>query len=118
MGGSLLVGLSLGVVLVLGSLVGDSVTGCLETVEGVSKRIVMAIGDDWGSGGSSPSADSGVVVLRDLLVGLLGSTAGGGLNLVSDVVAGVLDGIHVDCLVWLGVLLSGCVFCFVKILMF
>ena len=45
---------------------------------------------------SLPSAETGVAVLGNLLVGLLGDTAGGGLNLVSDEVAGVLDGIHFD----------------------
>lgn len=45
---------------------------------------------------SLPSADAGVVVLGDVLVGLLGDTAGGALDLVRDVVAGLLDGIHGD----------------------
>ena len=89
---SLLVGLGLGVVLVLGSLVRDSVASGLETVARVSgcstefRRVERCL----------PSADTGVVVLGDVLVGLLGSTAGGALDLVRDVVAGVLDGIHDD----------------------
>lgn len=41
-----------------------------------------------------PSADAGIVVLGDVLVGLLGSLVGGTLDLVRDVVAGLLDGIH------------------------
>ena len=37
-----------------------------------------------------------MAVLGNLLVGLLGSSGSGALDLVRDVVAGVLDGIHVD----------------------
>jgi uncharacterized ion transporter superfamily protein YfcC len=70
-GGSLLVGLGRSVVLVLLGLVPDGITSGLEA-----------------------SADAGVVVLGDLLVGLLGSLVGGALELVRDVVAGLLDGIH------------------------
>lgn len=43
-----------------------------------------------------PGADVGVVVLGNLLVGLLGGTAGGLLDLLGDGVAGVLDGVHDD----------------------
>jgi len=37
-----------------------------------------------------------VAVLGDVLVGLLGGGGSGALDLVRDVVAGVLDGLHVD----------------------
>jgi len=70
-GSSLLVGLGRCVVLVLLGTVRDGVASGIEA-----------------------SADAGVVVLGDLLVGLLGSTVGGALDLVRDVVTGVLDGIH------------------------
>jgi hypothetical protein len=43
-----------------------------------------------------PSANGGVAVLGDLLVGLLGSTAGDLLDLVIDEVAGLLERIHCD----------------------
>lgn len=46
--------------------------------------------------GCLPITDTNIAVLGDLLVGLLGSTVGGALDLVGDKVAGVLDGIHVD----------------------
>lgn len=43
-----------------------------------------------------PSGDGDVAVLGNLLVGLLGSTGGDRLNSLSDVVAGLLDGLHCD----------------------
>lgn len=90
-GGSLLVGLGRSVVLVLLGLVGDGITSSLETVRELADARLV----ECGRGNEClPSADTGVVVLGDLLVGLLGSTAGGALDLVGDVVAGVLDGIH------------------------
>lgn len=46
--------------------------------------------------GCSPSADAGVVVLSNLLVGLLRSGAGGTLDGVGDVVSGVADLVHDD----------------------
>lgn len=46
--------------------------------------------------GSIPSANTGVVVLGNVLVGLLGSTVGSARDLVGDVVTGLLDGIHCD----------------------
>jgi hypothetical protein len=70
-GDGLLVGLGRSVVLVLLGLVADGVAGGFEA-----------------------SADVGVVVLGNLLVGLLGSLVGTTLELVRDVVAGLLDGIH------------------------
>jgi hypothetical protein len=70
-GGGLLVGLGRSVVLVLLGLVPDGITSGLKA-----------------------STDAGVVVLGDVLVGLLGSLVGGALDLVRDVVAGLLDGIH------------------------
>jgi hypothetical protein len=70
-GDGLLVGLGRSVVLVLLGLVADGVAGGFEA-----------------------SADVGVVVLGNLLVGLLGSLVGSTLELVRDVVAGLLDGIH------------------------
>jgi hypothetical protein len=72
-GESLLVGLGRSVALALLGLVADGVAGGLEA-----------------------SADVGVVVLGDVLVGLLGSLVGSALELVRDVVAGLLDGIHGD----------------------
>ena len=51
--------------------------------------------------GCIPSADGGVAVLGDLLVGLLGSTRGGLLDLLTDEVGTLLDRIHCDRLVWL-----------------
>ena len=51
---------------------------------------------------SIPGAEVGVVVLGDLLVGLLGSGAGGTLDSVSDVVSGVLNLVHGDCLFGFG----------------
>jgi hypothetical protein len=44
----------------------------------------------------SPSADGGIRVLGDLLVGLLGGTRGGFLGLLGNVVGTLLDGIHCD----------------------
>lgn len=46
-----------------------------------------------------PSADVGVAVLGNLLVGLLAGTGGGLLDLLGDVVGTLLDGIHFDGLV-------------------
>ena len=71
--GSLLVGGGRSIVLVLVALV----------LEGVNA-------------GLGTSSKAGVVVLGDLLVGLLGSTRGGALDGLGDVVGGVLDGVHVD----------------------
>jgi hypothetical protein len=42
-----------------------------------------------GSGGTS--ADAGIVVLGDLLVGLLGSLSSGALDSLADVLSGVLN---------------------------
>ena len=57
----------------------------------------------------SPSAEVGVVVLGNLLVGLLGSGVGSTLDGVGDVVSGVADLVHDDgwglclvCLVGIG----------------
>lgn len=41
-----------------------------------------------------PSADGGIVVLGNLLVGLLGGTAGSLLDSLGDVVDTLLEGIH------------------------
>ena len=86
-GSLLLVGLGRSVVLGLGALVGDGVASGVDAV-----------------------TDAGIsVALGDLLVGLLGSGGASALDLVGDVVAGVLDGIHFD---GLGVVcLLGCVVC-------
>lgn len=46
--------------------------------------------------GSLPSANRGVGVLGDLLVSLLGGGGESALSGVSDVVGGVLDGVHGD----------------------
>ena len=43
---------------------------------------------------SIPSADAGIAILSDLLVGLLGGRSSGLLDRLGDVVDGVLDGIH------------------------
>ena len=80
MGGGLLVGLGAGVVAVLLGLVLQGIDASLST-----------------------SADGGVVVLGNLLVGLLGRTSGGALDGLGDVVAGLLEGIHCDRCGWLGV---------------
>lgn len=94
MGSLLLVGLGRSVVLALIGLVTKGRASGLDTVE----WMVSCVAHDGKRqmGRSIPSADAGVVVLGNPLVGLLGSTAGGGVDLVSDVVAGVLDGIHFD----------------------
>lgn len=49
----------------------------------------------------SPSADGGVVILGNLLVGFLGTSVGRALDSVGDVVSGVVDLVHVEgvCLV-------------------
>ena len=47
-----------------------------------------------------PSADVGVVVLGDLLVGLLGGLRASALDRLRNVVGGVLDGLH--CEDWVG----------------
>lgn len=44
-----------------------------------------------------PSANAGVAVLGNVLVGLLRSTVGGAGDLVRDVIACLLDGVHVGC---------------------
>lgn len=41
-----------------------------------------------------PSADGGIAVLGNLLVGLLGGSAGGLLDSLGDVVGTLLEGIH------------------------
>lgn len=43
-----------------------------------------------------PSANVGVAVLGDLLVGLLAGTGDGTLNSLRDVVGGLLDGLHCE----------------------
>jgi len=48
---------------------------------------------------NGPSADAGVAVLGNLLVGLLGSTRGGALDGLRDVVDGLLGGLHCEVLV-------------------
>lgn len=50
-------------------------------------------------GEALPSGDGVVAVLGDVLVGLLGGLGGGALDGLSDVVGGLLSGIHVDGLV-------------------
>ena len=55
---------------------------------------------------NEPSADGGVGVLGDLLVGLLGGALSGLLDRLGDVVGALLDGVHYDgclggCLDWL-----------------
>lgn len=54
------------------------------------------VGEEGAAVQNVPSADGGVAVLGNLLVGLLGSAVGGGLDGVRDVVGGLLDGVHVD----------------------
>lgn len=46
--------------------------------------------------GFLPSANGGIVVLGDLLVGLLAGTGGSALNGLRDVVGGLLEGIHFE----------------------
>ena len=89
-------GLALGVVLLLLGLVTKSVLGGGGTAFCVSDLCVE-------DGGSEvlPRADGGVVVLGDLLVGLLGGSVGGLLDLLTDVVGTLLDGIHCDSVYWL-----------------
>ena len=56
-------------------------------------------------GMDEPSAERGVGVLGDLLVGLLGGALSGLLDRLGDVVGALLDGIHGDCgwgFVWFG----------------
>lgn len=105
MGSGLLVGLGGGVVLVLVGLVLEGIEASLDTV-----RESMLVGWSKKRGllcKNVPSADGGVAVLGNLLVGLLGSAVGGGLDGVRDIVGGLLDGIHVDGLglglIWFGV---------------
>jgi len=81
--GSLLVEVSRLVVLLLVELVTDGILG---------------------SGGTS--AEGSVRVLGNGLVGLLGASAGGALDGVSDVVGGVLDVIHFDG--WFGCFVCRC----------
>jgi len=47
-------------------------------------------------GSSGTGAQARIAVLSDALVGLLGSFGTGALDGLSDVVGGVLDGLHVD----------------------
>lgn len=49
-----------------------------------------------------PSANVDIVILGDLLIGLLGSTRDSSLDSLSDVVDGLLGGLHFDCclVVW------------------
>ena len=73
------------------------------TLGGVTRLLSLVTQGILGSGGTS--ADGGVAVLGDVLVGLLGSTGGGLLDLLTDEVGALLDGIHYDglgfgCLVW------------------
>lgn len=44
-----------------------------------------------------PSADGGIAVLGNLLVGLLGGSAGSLLDSLGDVVGTLLEGIHCQC---------------------
>lgn len=46
---------------------------------------------------NSPSAEGSVAVLSNLLVGLLGGTGSGLLDLLGDEVGALLDGIHCEC---------------------
>ena len=71
--GGLLVDIGRGVVLLLVNLIADGILG-----------------------GRGTSAEAGIVVLGNRLVGLLGRGAGGALDRVSDVVGGVVDLVHVD----------------------
>lgn len=69
--------------------------------------LVLLNGREGERDSSLPSADAGVVVLGDLLVGLLGSSAGGTLDGVRDVVGGVLNLVHFEG--WFGLIdLVGC----------
>lgn len=104
MGSLLLVGLSGGVVLGLIDLVGDGIAGGVEAVWREESQCTSQEEDaDAEEAGREclPGSEALVVVLGDLLVGLLGSTAGGALDLVGDVVGSGLDGIHFEgwCLV-------------------
>lgn len=90
-GSSLLVGLGRSVVLLLLGLVGDGIASGGETA-----RLSAIMLNGSREKGCLPVGDTDVGVLGDLLVGLLGSTVGGALDLVGDEVTGVLDGIHVD----------------------
>lgn len=59
---------------------------------------------------NSPSANAGVAILGDLLVGLLAGTGNGTLDGLRDVVDGLLSGLHCEgCLiVWGGWFESVC----------
>lgn len=94
-GGGLLVGLGRSVVLVLLGLVRDGVAGGLDTV-GWGLANCCRLSSDGCMKRCLPSAETSVVVLGNVLVGLLGSLVGGALDLVGDVVTGLLDGIHDD----------------------
>lgn len=116
MGGSLLVGLGGSLVAVLLGLVLQSIDASLSAAK---KGLVNAhqVEVENGTSQDIPGAERSVGVLGGLLVGLLGSLVGGAwstlsapchrggsntrrgrhtLNLVRDVVAGLLDGIHGD----------------------
>ena len=87
-------GLALGVVLGLVNLVAESVLGGGGTVEEIVRTIV--IDKRRGKKEVLPSADGGVAVLGDVLVGFLGGSRGSLLDLLADVVGTLLDGIHCD----------------------
>lgn len=89
--------MDVGLVLVGGlvDLVTKSVGGGADAVEVVNKDYVYQVDSI-----SLPSADRGVAVLGDLLVGLLGSTRGSALNGLSDVVNSLLSGLHYEVVWW------------------
>ena len=89
-------GLALGVVLGLVNLVAESVLGGGGTVELIVRIIVI---EKRREKEVLPSADGGVAVLGDVLVGFLGGSRGSLLDLLADVVGTLLDGIH--CNGWL-----------------
>jgi len=61
---------------------------------GVLALIDFVAGGIFGSRGTG--AERCVAVFGNVLVGLLGRTRGGLVDLVTDVVGGILDGIHCD----------------------
>lgn len=82
--------------LLLVKLVGDGIASSVETVEGVN----WMPSNEGRRERCLPSAGASIGVLGDLLVGRLGSLRGGSVDLVSDEVAGVLDGLHFDSCRW------------------
>ena len=90
--GVLLVGLSLVVVGGLVNLVAQSVLGGRGTAKVLVKDSVLR----YVRSGSIPSADGGVAVLGNLLVGLLAGTGEGTLDGLRDVVDGLLSGLHCE----------------------